>query len=989
MGCMPELPSGTVAFLFVDIEEGAALWAHDPQAMAEAVERQMQIVREASARHGGVLFKSVGDLAQAAFTTAPEAVAAALDAQRALTGEEWGAIGPLRARMALHVGEAAPDDRGDYLAPALNRLSRLLGAGWGGQILLTQAVHLLVRDALPRGGALRDLGEHGLRDLRETERIFQLLHPDLADDFPALKTLSPKLNTLPPQPTSFLGREREVAEVVDLIRGGTRLVTLTGAGGTGKTRLAIRAASELLEDFADGVVFVSLAPLSDPDLVPTAIAEALRIREEGSQPLQEHLCEFLATKQLLLVVDNVEQVASAAPHLAQLVDCAPRLTLLATSRVPLQVEAEREYAVAPLWVAGQESGVGGLSSLPTPDCRPPTSPAVQLFVERARAVRPDFVLDDENAAAIVEICRRLDGLPLAIELAAARVRMLSPQAMLGRLEKRLPLLTGGARDAPRRQRTLRDTIAWSHDLLQTEEQTLFRRLAVFAGGATLAAVEAVGNPDGSLDVGGGLERLIEHHLVQQMASAGEPRYTMLQTIREFGLEMLDAAAEADAARRRFTAYLLALAERAAPHLRGREQLLWLDRLHTEHDNLRAALDWALAHDGTAALALAADLGWFWHYRGFVSEGRAWMKRTLALELPPSAKRTAALLAAAGLAEVQADVDRWEALASEALAAAERDGDLASQAYARLLLSFAARDRNRYDEAQVLLEQARDLAEQGDDHWTAVHCSIHLAGTPWNHGDYDRTAKLLEAGLAAAEASGDAWLITRAGALLGLLNAECANLERAIALLEPALAQQRVNQDRGGAMSTLLWLGTARRQHGDPRQAEELLTEALVTAQELGDTWHVAASLAALGEAALARGDPQQALIHARDALRAAVPANLTQSWQMRGLAAALIAAGCAEDGARLFGAESRARDKLHELLVPADRPSYDETLARARAMLGDERFEAAWEAGEAAAANGALAAIQEALAAADGVIAAREERQSPSPSVASSQSNVR
>jgi tetratricopeptide (TPR) repeat protein len=584
-------------------------------------------------------------------------------------------------------------------------------------------------------------------------------------------------------------------------------------------------------------------------------------------------------------------------------------------------------------------------------------------------VLPDFALDQANAAAVVEICYRLDGLPLAIELAAARSRILSPQVMLARLEKRLPLLTGGARDAPARQRTLRDTIAWSYDLVAPADQALFRRLTVFTGGATFEAVEAVANPDGDLDTLDSLQRLVEHSLVRQTeGSQDEPRFVMLETIREFGLEQLEATAEADATRQRHTAHFLAIADRAAPKLRGGEQLVWLDRLQTEHDNLRTALDWAIARDVTAALALAADLAWFWHYRGFVSEGRAWLDRALALDpATPSAKRTAALLGGAALAEVQATVDDSEDLAAAALAAAQRDGDLASQAYAQLLLGFAARDRGKPDEAETLQEEALRLARQAGDRWTEAHCCLHLAGIPWNHGDYQGTAALLEEGLAAAEAAGDDWLITRARSLLGLLASDQADPERAIALLEPSLAQQRVSQDRIGGMSSLLWLGTARRQRGDLQQAEESLTEALATAHELGDEWHIAASLAALGEVALARGNLPQALAFHRDALRAATAARLTQSWQIRGLAAALVAAGHAEAGARLFGAEARVRQNTQELLVPADQQVYTESLALARAKLGEERFEAAWAAGQTTALEPAIAA---ALTVADQAIAA-------------------
>jgi predicted ATPase len=463
-----------------------------------------------------VLYKTIGDGTQAAFGTAEDALRAAVASQRALLAEDWGELGPLRVRMALHAGEAIPDAHGDYLAAPLNRLSRLLATGHGGQILLAQTVQQLSRGALPAGSDLRDLGEHRLRDLLEPERVYQLVHPDLPDQFPPLTSLEHRPNNLPLQPTPFLGREHEVQQVVDLVRRPeVRLVTMTGPGGTGKTRLALQAAADLLDEFANGVFFVPLAGLSDPDLVPQAIAGALSIHEQSGQPLVEQLKEFLAAKPVLLVLDNVEHLVAAAPLVGQLLGVAPKLKVLATSRVPLRLRAEREYPVPPLGLPRRQ---------PPPTLEQLTQfEAVRLFIERAQAVKPDFAVDNANGPALAEICHRLDGLPLAIELAAARVRMFPPQALLARLEHRLPMLTSGARDAPERQRTLRNTIAWSYDLLVPEDQVLFRRLAVFAGGATFQAIEAVTNADGSRDVFGGLERLLEQSLLRQDVGSGVSR----------------------------------------------------------------------------------------------------------------------------------------------------------------------------------------------------------------------------------------------------------------------------------------------------------------------------------------------------------------------------------------------------------------------------------------------------------------------------------
>ena len=558
---MADFPSGTVTFLFTDIEGSTALWERDSQAMAAAVERHLELLDAAIAEHGGYRYQTVGDGVQAAFATAPDALAAAVRAQQLIAAEPWSLPDPIQVRMALHAGEATPDSAGDYhQVPALNRLSRLLAVAHGGQIVLSAAARALVGDALPPSVTLHDLGEYRLRDLLEPERIWQVLAPGLESSFPPPRTLERHETNLPMQLTTLVGREAEIAHISAMIeRDGARLVTLTGPGGTGKTRLALAVAAEALDTFPDGVWFVDLAPLTDPALVLPGIAGVLGVREAGGQPLLRTVEAFLATKRLLLVLDNFEQVLDAAPQLAELLSACPRLSMLVTSREPLQVRAEQQVPVAPLPLPPQERMLS-LSELAR-------VPAIDLFVQRARAIVPDFTLTEENAPAIVAICQRLDGLPLAIELAAARIRILPPQALQERLERSLPVLTSGPRDAPARQRTLRDAIAWSHDLLEGDEPALFRRLAVFSGGWTLEAAEAVIGNDGVLDVFTGITALADKSLVRPLATTDpEPRFGMLETIREFGLEQLTAAGELDATRGRHAAYLVDLyrgAERSA------------------------------------------------------------------------------------------------------------------------------------------------------------------------------------------------------------------------------------------------------------------------------------------------------------------------------------------------------------------------------------------------------------------------------------------
>src|SRR5436190_933989 len=537
---MRNLPSGTVTFLFTDIEGSTKLWEERPQAMQAAHARQEAILREAITKNEGYAYKMIGDAFQAAFSTAPQALQAALDAQRALDVEPWGATGPIRVRMALHTG--LTEERGtDYVGPILNRVARLMSAGHGGQVLISLATEQLVREHLPQDESLRDLGEHRLKDLQRPERVFQLVAPGLRADFPPLSTLDNRPNNLPLQSTPFIGRAAEVAEVRSmLLRDDVHLLTLTGAGGTGKTRLALQVAAELLDEFKDGVFFVYLAPITDPALVISTIAQTLGVGEEGTQPLAQTLQEYLRDKIMLLVVDNFEQVLDAATLVSDLLRAAPHLKVLATSRATLRLSWERRYEV-PL--------------LSVPDPGQPPEPdtlsqyeSVELFIARAEAARPGFVVDNSNAPVVAEICYRLEGLPLAIELAAAWVKTLPPKDILSRLGSRLKLLTRGPVDQPSRHQTLRNTIEWSYDLLTAEEQSLFRQVAVFVGGHTLEAAETVCGTidDGSyrpssivhrpleIDILDGLASLVEKSLMYQAEGVeGEARFSMLETVREY------------------------------------------------------------------------------------------------------------------------------------------------------------------------------------------------------------------------------------------------------------------------------------------------------------------------------------------------------------------------------------------------------------------------------------------------------------------------
>ena len=630
-------PSGTVTFLLTDIEGSTLLLERLGPAWGATLDAHHELLRSAIEGAGGQQVNASGDAVFAVFARPPDAVAAAAAAQRALAAAEWTKGVRLRVRMGLHTGEAERAGQ-DYAGLDVHRAARISAAAHGGQVLLSSATHALTERALPEGVRLRDLGEHRLKDLSRPERLHQLCIDGLPAEFPPPRTLDAWRDALPKQPTTFIGRERELAEARALLEG-SRALTLTGPGGTGKTRLALQVAAESCEAYRDRAVFVALATLEDPSLVASTIAAAIGVQEEAGRPILTSLTERLAGMEVLLVLDNYEQLLVAAPLVGELVAAGPGVRVLVTSRAPLRVAGEREYEVRPL-------ALPNMSGAATPE-ELAESEAVALFVERARAIEPGFALGPENAAAVAAICAALDGLPLAIELAAARVRLLPPQAILERLGTSLPLLTGGPRDRPERQRTLRGAIQWSHDLLDPDGQTMFRWLAAFAGGWTFEAAEAICSPAGAavLDTLETLDALVQHSLARRDDGTPEPRFRMLQTIREFGLERLAESGEESEIHERHAQFFLALAEEAAGELTGPGQAVWLDRLACDHDNLRAALRWSVDADrAETGLLIAAAIWRFWQLRDHLAEGEGWLTELLAA--PSAAAATPARTAGA-------------------------------------------------------------------------------------------------------------------------------------------------------------------------------------------------------------------------------------------------------------------------------------------------------------------------------------------------------
>jgi predicted ATPase/transcriptional regulator with XRE-family HTH domain len=815
----------------------------------------------------------------------------------------------------------------------------------------------------------------------------------------------PALPTWPIPPTALIGREREEAAVAHLLRPEERgkLVTLTGPGGVGKTRLALAVAATLQDTYADGVSFVDLSPLRDPALVAPTVAQALGLREEGSRGAREALLTSLRERKLLLVLDNFEQVVDAAPLLGELAVTCPHLAVLATSRSALGVRAEQRFAVAPLAV---------------PDARHPAVEevenfsAVRLFVTRARDAQPDFSLDAANVHAVTEICRRLDGLPLAIELAAARVVLLPPKALLERLERRLGLLTRGARDLPQRQQTLRAAIDWSHALLTAEEQTLFRRVSVFAGGGTLDAIEAICDPDGTLDAFGVAASLVDKSLLRT-ERGDEPRIGMLETLREYAGERLNEAGETARLSQAHAAYYLALAEAAEPGLRGAEQATWLKRLEEEHDNLRAALQWTLQEaDAEVGLRLGGALWQFWYLHGYIGEGRHWLAQLLALPAD-NARRTVALarvkvLSGAGtFAEFQGDYARARTLLDEGLdisrthgdaggiatglndlgVLADSQGDIAratalyTQAEAlfrdlgdawgtALVLSnmgYLERERGAYARAAALHGESVALFRQVGDSRNIAFTLNNLSEVVCDQGDYGRAAALCEESLALRRSLGDTWGIAISLASLGTVAQAQGAYERAMALYEESLALFRNLGATWNTACTLDSLSNVARQQGAYARATTLCDESLALFQTLQDTKGIARVLTSAAQVARDEGDLARAERLCRE--------SLTLYRDLGPLIGVLPCLECLartlsaleedqptdrlERAVRLWGAVAAQREALGVPLPSADRAAYDRAVAMARASLGEEPFAAAWAGGAALSLEQAMSIVSE------------------------------
>jgi len=782
--------SAVTTFLFTDLEGSTRLWEHEPQRMRSALARHDAIARSIVERHRGVVVKMIGDGMHAVFDDPLDAVRASIAFQQALAdGHDADGLA-LRARCGLHAGVHERRDN-DYFGGVVNRAARIMGAAHGGQVLLSQTVAALVHDRLPDGVSLRDLGAVRLRDLATPEHVFQVVQPGLRNEFPALRSLEATPNNLPRQWTSFVGREAEQSEIARCL-GETRVLTLFGMGGLGKTRLSLQVAADAMDDFPDGVWFVELAPLRDAALVAQAVASALGVKEEAGRPVVEALAKFVTDRRLLLVLDNCEHLAQACAELAtRLLQSGSQFKILASSREPLRVAGETTFHVPALAtpVADERISVDALNQ----------SEAVRLFVDRARAAQPAFRLDADNASAVAAICRRLDGIPLAIELAAARVRAMSVGAIAARLDDRFRLLTGGERTASPRQQTLRGLIDWSYELLSESERALLQRLSMFAGGFTLEAAEHVGaaRDVASADVLDGLTQLVEKSLAMFEDDRG--RYRLLETVRQYAQEKLDESGEAKAARTRHLAHYVALAEEARPQLVGREQRAWLARLDVERENLLAAHAYAdRADDGAQlGLRLVDAVKPYWLNRGLLELG---YRMTI------------------------------EALAREG--AHMRDRFRCTVLFDAGQLGCAM---GLYAQARELLDESLAIAREIADTGRVAKVLQPLGIASLGLGDLAVARRHFEEALALARQLGNKRDVAAALNALAQFHRMDDQLGAAVPLYEQVVALARELGDRDSTAIGLLNLAMASMGGGSAARAPAMLLEALTIARETGSS----------------------------------------------------------------------------------------------------------------------------------------------------------
>ncbi|HEX2221063.1 MAG TPA: adenylate/guanylate cyclase domain-containing protein [Candidatus Limnocylindria bacterium] len=926
-----DLPTGTVTMLFTDIEGSTRLLGELGDRYAELQESHFGILRAAAGAAGGVEFGTEGDAFFAAFRTPIQAVACAADAQRRIAAHRWPHGGPLRVRMGIHTGDVGLV-AGGYVGMDVNIAARIAASAHGGQVVVSEATRGLVAHSLPRAVGLRDLGEHRLKDVAHAIHLYQLTVDGLTTEFPPLRTLDGGRRTnLPPERTSFVGRLAEQASLRELL-GRSRLVTLIGTGGTGKTRLMLHVASHLVDRYDDGVWLAELAPLSDDSLVVPEVARAVGAVEEPGRPLAETLTDFLRAKSLLLLLDNCEHLVEAAAVLAEslFVSC-PGLTVLATSREALGIEGEAIFQVPSLALP---------AALEPPDIHArsdgwlediATSEAVRLFVERARGIVPSFSVTASNAAHVLEICRRLDGIPLALELAAARLSVLSVEEVARGLSDRFRLLTGGRRTAVPRQQTLQALVDWSWDLLDEEDRALLRRLSVFVGGWTLDAAAAVTAEDGRDRLGtlDGLSRLVDRSLVAvERGDGGATRYRMLETIRQYARDRLVAAGEAAPIRARQVSYFLRLALEGEPALRGPEMIPWLHRLDAEVDNCRAALDWAFETDVVSALRLCVALKAYWDARaGAEKLERLRQAAEVAERMAPrggqAADRDRAILVARVLAAaaqahaVWTDATAGLAWAHDAVAIARGAGDVATLADALGALVLARIFAGQHDGLDALRDEALDAAHRSGNSWLVTMIDSGAAELDVANGDLDRARQRLEKAVEAAKRSGNPFALAFAALSQGVASGFVGDVDAARRWFAEAMARYEEMGDRRFVLIARSDLAHALRRGGALDEAEAVYRETLHEWVHVGNRGAVANQLECCAYLAQDRDDGERAV--------------------------------------QLLAAAGAIRELVGAAMLPFERVEYEAALRSLREQLDPTAFGAAWAAGRRLSLDDAVA----------------------------------
>jgi predicted ATPase/class 3 adenylate cyclase len=903
---MSGLPTGTVTFLFTDIEGSTQLWENHPEAMKSALAKHDSLLGDIFRIHNGQIIKTTGDGFHVVFETATDAVQAAIHSQQALQKDTWDEA-TIKVRMGLHTGEAELRD-GDYFGQTLNLAARIMSVGHGGQILLSETTYQVAKEHLPGNVSALDLGQHRLKGVAQPRKIIQISTPDIQQDFPALRSISPETNNLPTQLTSFVGRERELAEAKSRLEAA-RLLTLIGPGGTGKTRLSIQLGSQLVHDFKDGVWLIEFAPISDPSLILQTIASVFDIGEVPGMHLKTLLHDFLREKQLLLILDNCEHLVEASAKVVdELLHVAPNLKIISSSREALGINGETVYRVPSLSLPNQyevtkEAAMGWES--------------VQLFVERASAANPKFQLADGNASSVAQICSRLDGIPLAIELAASRITVFSPEQIARRLDDRFKLLTGGSRTALPRQQTLRALIDWSYDLLSEGERALLRRLSVFAGGWTFEAAETICN---NLDVFEHLPQLVNKSLVTVNDEGNERRYFLLETIRKYAREKLLEKDEGEGTRNRHLAYYLEMAETAGPQLRKREhELEWIYRLETEFDNIRTAIEWGLSKDVIAATRMIVPLAQLLIVTTSASEGHRW--------------------GTAALKQLDSLIENGQSPTDEYLAHKARL--LASMS----ILSFSMGDTKRSgEEAQEAIPLLRSIGER----WIMAAAMAFLTAASFQTGNIDVAIATSNDMQTLAEELDDPYIW---GVVFGVASTIEAfvykDFTKANTLRAKTEEIMKVHGSRWSYGITMYSSGSFYIMQKQFDKAREKLSIAMQAMQEIGSRRNVIMIKSDLAHASRHEGNYHQAIPAYQETIK---------EWQRMGHRAAVAhqleclafiakALEQAEKATKLLGAAEALRQKIEMDMNPFEREEYEKEVSDLKANMDGKEFASLWAEG--------------------------------------------